>query len=238
MSLTCIWKVFMIWGSCMGPIKIFPEGQAPMGMCDCSVTIILSPFYGPRTSNCCRLTLTHKECSVLMIVHWRTRRAILKHFLLLRLYWTLRVWHRSKFNSVLTRLTLSCTNAKELNTGLSDQKDSTPPRMKFLAHLFLFAKEFRQLLAWLTKRGQSSGQWLCVTCWAEISLCKMSPEEESKQDLPDSSSMSFIPWSPRSETVLGPRGAVSLHGDACPRGHEFTSVLQDVSEPINSALAL
>lgn len=103
-------------------------------------------------------TLTHKECSVLMIVHWRTRRAILKHFLLLRLYWTLRVWHRSKFNSVLTRLTLSCTNAKELNTGLSDQKDSTPPRMKFLAHLFLFAKEFRQLHAWLTKRGQSYGQ--------------------------------------------------------------------------------
>lgn len=69
-------------------------------------------------------------------------------------------------------------------------------------------------------------------------LCKMSPEEESKQDLPYSSSVCFVPWSPWSEAVIGPRGDVSLHGYACARGHECTSVLQDVSEQINSALAL
>lgn len=59
----------------------------------------------------------------------------------------------------------------------------------------------------------------------------MSPEEESKQDLP--SSMCFSPWSPQSESVVGPRGDGSLHGDIRPRDRELTSVQQDVSEHIN-----
>lgn len=65
-------------GHARGQQRFFPESQAPMGMCDCFVTISVSPFHGPRMSNC-RLTFMQKERSVLVILNWRTGRAILKH---------------------------------------------------------------------------------------------------------------------------------------------------------------
>lgn len=46
----------------------FPEGQAPMGMCDGFVTIIVSPFHGPRRSDY-RLTFMQKECGFLGILN-------------------------------------------------------------------------------------------------------------------------------------------------------------------------
>lgn len=111
-----------------------------MGMCDCFVTIIVSPFHGPRRSNC-RLTFMQKECGVLVILNGRTRRAILKHLPSFTFLLDTESLTLLKLNSVLTHFTLSCSRAEELNTGLYDQKGSSPPCVKCISvsHLFLFA---------------------------------------------------------------------------------------------------